>query len=605
MAASPHGVRAPPGFVSKFSEKRIDGPNGDRHFQAFLPVKLPHKILPTVFLTVLLAVAGLASRGLARGQAPLAGESTQVALTPAERQWLAEHPVVRVGLLDKDGPFSFRDEKDRVVGLNVDLLEQIARRTGLRFEYVINSVWLEVFAGLRARRLDVAAGIGKTPEREQYLLYTEPFAYSPDGIVTRTDAPIYFDVSELRAHRVAIARTSTGAIREISRRAPDATIVECDNMYEAVRAVSRGEAYAALADAVVAAFAIKTDGLTNLRLGVAYNDRAEVHFAARSDWPELASILQKGLASILPAERNEIKSRWLTVDYETDRGWSRAFKIAAGVAGAAAIIFVLFWLHHRGLARELDRRRRIQSELEAAHAEVARVSQEKSELLRMVAHDLRSPLTGLLLGTDLLKANGRADERLYHDTLSQMRATTQQMLRLTNDLVDVQAIEEGQRSYARVPVDFGVLVHQAVGAFSEAAARKRIRLVCETAADELILESDAGALRQVADNLISNALKYSPAGSTVRVELSATGDGLQLRVSDQGPGIGPEERERIFQKYGQGSAQPTGGEKSTGLGLWIVRRVVASLEGSIWVESEPGEGATFIVELPVRALVEA
>jgi signal transduction histidine kinase len=568
-------------------------------------VKQPSKIIPAAVLAVLFTVASLAVWGIARERGPVAsGEGLRVELTPAERQWLAAHPVVRVGLLGDAGPFSFRDAENRIVGLDLDLLDQIARRTGLHFEYVTSRVWADVFAALQSRRLDAAAGIGKTADREQYLLFTEPFAFSPDAIVTRTDAPICFDVSELGGQRVAIARTSFGARREILQRAPGSSIVEYDNMSEAVHAVSRGEANAAFADAVIAAFAIKTDGLTNLRLGVVYNDRAEVYFAARSDWPELASILQKGLAGISAAERNEIKSRWLTVDYETDRWWPRAFKIAASLAGAAAIFLLLFWLHHRQLARELAERRRIQAELETAHAEVARVSQEKSELLRMVAHDLRSPLTGLLLGTDLLKAN-RADERLCHDTLSQMRATTQQMIRLTNDLVDVQAIEDGRRGYARVPVDFGALVQEAVGAFSEAAARKRIRLVCETGAEELSLESDPCALRQVADNLISNALKYSPAGSCVSVVLRQEENGLQLRVSDQGPGVSSEDRARIFQKYGQGSAKPTDGEKSIGLGLWIVRRVVTSLEGSIRVESEPGGGATFIVELPMRALLRA
>jgi signal transduction histidine kinase len=108
-------------------------------------------------------------------------------------------------------------------------------------------------------------------------------------------------------------------------------------------------------------------------------------------------------------------------------------------------------------------------------------------------------------------------------------------------------------------------------------------------------------LRQVVDNLVSNPLKYSPPGSPVAVGLRREGDRVRLHVRDEGPGLTQEDQLRLFQKYVRGSARPTGGEKSTGLGLWIVYRTVTSLQGTVRCESEPGRGATFIVELPLRA----
>jgi signal transduction histidine kinase len=251
---------------------------------------------------------------------------------------------------------------------------------------------------------------------------------------------------------------------------------------------------------------------------------------------------------------------------------------------------LLFYLHHRRLEAELRERRRLQTE-------IAHISEEKSELLRMVAHDLRAPLTSLRLGADFLKQDG-VDPASQGAVLAQMNDSLQQMIRLTNDLVDVTALESGRRPLTLAEVDAVGVLHESLNSFSVAAARKHIRLEFATGQHVMTLCTDAGALRQVTDNLLSNAVKFSPSGVNVRVRLDWSGDRLRLAVSDQGPGVDPAERDVLFSKYTRGSASPTGGEKSTGLGLWIVKRMVDSLHGEVWCEDTPGGGATFIVELP-------
>ncbi len=106
---------------------------------------------------------------------------------------------------------------------------------------------------------------------------------------------------------------------------------------------------------------------------------------------------------------------------------------------------------------------------------------------------------------------------------------------------------------------------------------------------------------QVIDNLISNALKYSPFDTTITIRVKAKSDNVRLEVEDEGPGISEEEMPKLFGKFARLSAQPTGGEHSTGLGLSIVKKMVEAMNGKVWCESEPGKGATFIVELPLIA----
>ncbi len=132
------------------------------------------------------------------------------------------------------------------------------------------------------------------------------------------------------------------------------------------------------------------------------------------------------------------------------------------------------------------------------------------------------------------------------------------------------------------------------------AERKEIRLIADLqkVTDSLF---DADRMRQVVDNLLSNAIKFSPSGSVVNVTCGQAGRILDIAVTDQGPGIPSEDLDRLFDTFEKLSAQPTGGEKSTGLGLSIVKSIVDAHGGEIEVDSEVGRGTTFIVHLPVES----
>lgn len=523
-----------------------------------------------------------------------------IGLTDVEKIWIKEHPVIRAGHDVTYAPYSLQDRGGMIVGIDPDFLELVAQRTGLKFHNETRASWPVMLEAFQAREVDVLPSVDTSPERDAYMAYSTAYTLAPNVIITRNDAPYLLDLRDLAGRAVGVPRGYAGLIKDLKKHAPGHQAVEYDNTLECYRAVARGEVFASVGDVANAAYLIKSNHLSNLRLGGVISESSEIYFGIRKDWPELVSIFDKAIASFTPLERKRINDRWIALDYEESHWWARAFKIAAGIAVVAVLIFLLVFLHNRRLERELTERRRIQRELEEAHMQLARVSEEKSELLRMVAHDLRSPLTGVILGTDLLKADGGRDPQIFHDTLDQMRSTAQQMIRLTNDLVDVNALEAGRRVYQWGEVDLSALLHETVTALSERAARKLIRLRLLAEEPEMLVHSDASALRQVADNLISNALKYSPAHTEVVIELRRNGTGYHLYVRDQGPGISGEDRQKLFQKYARGHAMPTGGEKSTGLGLWIVQRVVVGLHGEVQCVSEAGRGATFIVSLPRR-----
>jgi hypothetical protein len=177
------------------------------------------------------------------------------------------------------------------------------------------------------------------------------------------------------------------------------------------------------------------------------------------------------------------------------------------------------------------------------------------------------------------------------------------MVPLIDDLLDLSAIEDGTIRLNFLPVPVRSFFERVI-AFNASLARGKgteVRLAFAAALPDEV-QWDPQRVAQVITNLVSNAVKYSPPHSVVRVEVApAPGDRVQVRVIDQGPGITPEDQTMLFQPYSRASAKPTGGEKSTGLGLAITRRVVTAHGGTIGLDSKVGSGSAFWFILPAGA----
>ena len=180
------------------------------------------------------------------------------------------------------------------------------------------------------------------------------------------------------------------------------------------------------------------------------------------------------------------------------------------------------------------------------------------------------------------------------------------MLGLVQDLLDTAALEAGRLELRRSPTDLSALVAAAVEEHRSLAGAKRIALTLTVSEyGTTIVDGDAARLRQVAANLISNAIKYSPDGTTVQVSLARepAGDRVALRVADEGRGIAPAEAAALFAPFQRLSGQPTGGESSHGLGLWIAHEIVRLHGGELRYEARAGGGSLFVATLPALPVV--
>jgi signal transduction histidine kinase len=218
----------------------------------------------------------------------------------------------------------------------------------------------------------------------------------------------------------------------------------------------------------------------------------------------------------------------------------------------------------------------------------------RDEFLALVSHDLRNPLSAIALNTQLLeRLVSSGDPRLTRISRS-LASSIAQMQRIISDLLDLAAIQAGKLSVQLQPGDARRPIEEAVEASRSIAAEKSIALDAVIGPDPLSARFDPGRIEQVLENLIHNALKFTPTGGRISVEGQSAEDVVEIRVRDTGPGLQPEEIAVIFDRYQQVEKR---GRKALGLGLYISRSIVESHGGRIRAESVPGEGSTFLFTL--------
>jgi len=244
----------------------------------------------------------------------------------------------------------------------------------------------------------------------------------------------------------------------------------------------------------------------------------------------------------------------------------------------------------------------MQRELARKNAELERLNEQKNQFLGMAAHDLRNPLHVISGYSEFLRdeASETLPER-YIEFLSIIHSTSRFMEQMVDDLLDVTEIESGKLTLNLQPTDLNRLVEENVQVNRSIAAQKDIEIDLQAHSLPTVL-IDPHKIEQVLNNLISNAIKYSPPHSTIRVRLRyrESDEEITLAVEDEGPGIPEGELDRLFTPFETTSVQATGGERSTGLGLVIVKRIVEGHQGTIEVDSEVNKGTTFRVRLPLR-----
>jgi signal transduction histidine kinase len=248
-------------------------------------------------------------------------------------------------------------------------------------------------------------------------------------------------------------------------------------------------------------------------------------------------------------------------------------------------------------------RARLEEEVRSATGELARANEElktldrlKSEFLATMSHELRSPLTSIRGGLDYLRRTETAAER--QDYLQIMDKNLRRLVHLVTDIFDITRIEAHKVQWNFAPADLSELVGEVVEIMAQQAEERGVRLAF-TPPGPMPVRMDVERIEQVLVNLTDNAIKYSPPDGEVAFSVSAAQGEILVRVSDQGPGVPPGDREAIFKKFHTAPSSGHGAKPGgTGLGLAICLQIVRAHGGRIWVEGNPGGGSSFVFALP-------
>ena len=534
-------------------------------------------------------------------------------LDPDERDWLRQHPVLRVGGPLAFEPFQFFGEDAQAHGMAFDYLKLLMETMGLKMQVEGPLPWPQVLSRAHTGQIDLVSCVAKSPEREQYLLFSDPFLSFPLIIVGRKDGPFVAGLEDLRGLRVAFVRGNV--TREWVRAAGvDCVPHEVVTPREALEAVSLGQADFHIENLAAAGYMIEKHGLANLKIAAPTTFRNyDLHFAVTNDWPELVSIINKALKTITPEQTAAIRNAWLSVRYE--HGIRPTDVVRWAFLGGTPLLLVMtaLLMGYRRLQREITKRRlsegRMQealTELEEARAAAETANMSKSEFLANMSHEIRTPLNGVMgMLQVLLTTPLNAEQDTFTTKAIQ---SCDRLVRLLSDILDFSRIEAGKLSIRPQPMDIADVLGQTRDLFRSVAQDSGIELCIE--ADGSIprcVLGDAARLQQVLVNLVGNALKFTSAGRVaVKARtLSPLRPGecrVIFTVSDTGVGIPDDKLPLLFRPFAQAHAGYARAQQGAGLGLSICKRLVNLMGGSISVISEPGAGTTmaFALTFPIH-----
>ncbi|MBF0235287.1 MAG: transporter substrate-binding domain-containing protein, partial [Desulfamplus sp.] len=357
-------------------------------------------------------------------------------LTPAENAWIKNHPVVRVSGPKAFPPFSFFNDKGASYGMAYDYLKLIIGDLGIKIEVQGPMKWEDVLNKTQAHEIDLISCAALTRDREDYLIFSDPYLSFPLVIISRKNASFIGGLEDLRGLKVVfIKRVSTYqwlkednvAVKELF----------ADSPIDALKMVSIGRADAYIENLAAASYMIEKYGLANLKIAAPTNyDSYNLHFAVRKDWPELVSIINKGLGSLSMDKHREIRNRWLSVRYEYGIRPVDVWKWVLVVAVPAFIILALVVFWNRRLQREITQR--ILAEDERGKLQIQLNQAQKMDsigrLAGGVAHDFNNML-GVIIGHAEMAVLQLEPSNPIQHRLAQIRNAAKRSANLTQQLL--------------------------------------------------------------------------------------------------------------------------------------------------------------------------
>lgn len=543
---------------------------------------------------------------------PLLYQRDQLKLTEQEKEWLATHPVIRVGIDHNWAPIESIDDKGRHAGISASYLHLLEKRLGVHFEVDYSrNLWSDSLRALKTKELDMLSSAAVTDSRREHMAFSRPYIKQSMVIVTNSRVGYINDLSDLRGKKIAIVR-SYASEEFLRTNYPTIIPVLTDTSLEALQKVSSGEVYGCIEGLSVVSYLIERHNLKNIKVVGETPFRYDIAFAFRKDWNIMASISDKVLASITPAEYEEIHGRWL--GYESEKPLD--YRLIWGVVGFFVFLFGLIAYKNyrldvlvRQRTRELETfNQRLQEEIEKAvennrKQEKLLMQQAKmaeiGSMLESIAHQWRQPLNILGLSMTRLSLSCSIDGKSESGKVIEIAEAQIEYMSQTID--DFRNFFKQDRS--QIPVNIDALATEVVTLLGPLLARKKIiaRRNIDPSIEVLVYPNE---LKQVLINLVNNAREaiehHRSHERWIEIRCVTNERYCTISVEDTGGGIDASIVDKIFDPYFTTKFESQG----TGIGLYMAKTIIEKhFLGRLSVYNTV-QGACFEIRLNREALEE-
>ncbi len=531
---------------------------------------------------------------------PCFADDNSINWTEDELAFMKEHPVIRIGVDPRFVPFEFIDKDGEYKGIAADYLALVSQKTGLEFEVLEGLDWSEAYSTALSGGVDALPAIGKTIEREEHFLFSEPYYYYKRVIVTRDVDTEISGIDDIKGLTVAVQRNSSHHSYLLSY--PNINLSLYDTVEAALTDVATGTEKAFIGNLATTNYLIRTNGLTNLRvISFEAEKQQALYFAVRKDWPELVSIFNKAMGTITESEKLAINNKWIELDTVMDYGPIIRILSIIGALIVVVLVVSFFWITR--LQKEIKQRKLIQIDLEKAKHEADEANEFKSSFMARMSHEIRTPLNAITGMSYLLKKTEISlTQSMYIDRITQ---AANNMLSIINDILDFSKIEAGKVELEIISFSMDQVIQNVVNIISYKIDEQEIGF--RLSKDPLIPNwffGDSKRIEQILLNVLNNAAKFTSEGEvSFDIRLVAKENEkyhIAFTIKDTGIGMPEEQVNKLFLPFEQGDSSINRRFGGSGLGLSIVKNLLDMMGGEIKAFSTLGEGTTFIIHLALK-----
>ncbi len=536
--------------------------------------------------------------------------SEDLGLTEQEIRWLAANNVITVAADPNIAPFELI-EQGKVSGISGSYLDILPEKLYVQFEWAGNENWEDGLEKITSGEAHMLSGIVETPERRRTLLFTDNYLNIANVIFAREGGQYFGDMSSLTG--LKLAQVKEFSLTEfIKQDFPAIEVVEVDNIEEALRLVVTGEVDAYVGDLTTTSNVMVQSGLSQIIAVGEAPYRTTLAMATRSEYPELASALNKALNSITMAERAAITREWLSIKVENTLNMDVILRIIG--VGVVLLALVLFWAI--SLRREVTRRRSVEEKLILSEAKAQKAlsdaeaaSTAKSTFLANMSHEIRTPLNAIIGFSEVMSSGvfGTIEQPKYREYLKDIRGSGEHLATVIRDILDLSKIEAGKWQLVESEFSLPDCIVDAMKMLENDAEGKGLTLSFTNrgADNEIFIKGDEHAIKRTIINLLSNAVKFTDRGGSVTCELGLEQEWITIKVIDTCIGIDEDKIEHVLSPFGQIAGDHQINEEGTGLGLAIVTQLIEYHGGKFTLTSIVGEGTTAQIALPFDLIVES